>query len=75
MVILGVDPGYAIVGYGVVHYERSKFTPVRFGAITTPAGMAFEDRLHIIYDDMGQVIAKAKPDACLLYTSRLLHFL
>jgi len=41
MVILGVDPGYAIVGYGVVSYQQNRFAPVRFGAITTPAGMEF----------------------------------
>ena len=39
MVILGIDPGYATVGFGVVDYAYGKFTPIRFGAITTPAEM------------------------------------
>lgn len=63
MVILGIDPGYAIVGYGVVSYQRGKFAPVRFGAITTPAGMEFPARLGIIYDDMTQVLKRSNPDA------------
>ena len=35
MIILGIDPGYAIVGWGVIRYERGRFIPVDFGAITT----------------------------------------
>ena len=45
MVILGIDPGIAIVGYGVVHYDGHKFTPIEYGAITTPAGQKLTDRL------------------------------
>ena len=63
MVILGIDPGYAIVGYGVVRYEHTRFTPVRFGAITTPAGAEFTARLEMIYQDITQVIERSRPDA------------
>ena len=52
MVILGIDPGYATVGFGVVDYAYGKFTPIRFGAITTPAGMAFPARLVYEYTPM-----------------------
>ncbi|RGX54897.1 MULTISPECIES: crossover junction endodeoxyribonuclease RuvC [Anaerotruncus] len=52
MLILGIDPGYAIVGYGAVDYTYGRFSPVRFGAITTPAGMEFSARLEMIYQDM-----------------------
>ena len=39
--ILGIDPGYAIVGCGIVEYSRSTFTTLEYGAITTPAGPIF----------------------------------
>lgn len=63
MVILGIDPGYAIVGYGVLRYENNKFNILDFGAITTPAGMDFSQRLKSIYDDMTFLLDKFKPDA------------
>ena len=63
MIILGIDPGYASVGWGVVRYERGRFTPLTFGAITTPAGMDFSRRLEVIYDEMAVLLAQHKPDA------------
>ncbi|MGI6264065.1 MAG: crossover junction endodeoxyribonuclease RuvC [Acutalibacteraceae bacterium] len=63
MVILGIDPGYAIVGWGAVRYERARFTPMAFGAITTPAGMEFSRRLERIYEDTRVILATHKPDA------------
>ena len=62
MRILGIDPGYAIVGYGVVDCQNNRFTPVGFGAITTKAGTPFGDRLAAIYHDMIAVIDKYKPE-------------
>ncbi len=63
MVILGIDPGYAIVGYGVVNYSNNNFKPITFGAVTTPAGMDFPKRLNIIFDGITELIEKTKPDA------------
>ena len=63
MIILGIDPGYAIVGWGVLEYTRGQFRVLGYGAITTPAGMPFEKRLEIIYKDMCTVIGKYKPEA------------
>ncbi|WP_312644748.1 crossover junction endodeoxyribonuclease RuvC [Hydrogenoanaerobacterium sp.] len=63
MIIIGIDPGYAIVGYGVLDYTDNRFTTRAYGAITTPAGMLFERRLEIIYNDMVRIIQKYKPDA------------
>ena len=60
MRIIGIDPGYAIVGVGVVDYVKNKFYPVKFGAVDTPAGTPFNTRLRIIYDTV-QVIAETKP--------------
>ena len=63
MVILGIDPGYATVGFGVVGYDKNRFRPIRYGAITTPAGMEFSARLEIIYNDICQVLEKSAPEA------------
>ena len=63
MLILGIDPGYAIVGYGIVKYEGNKFTPVKYGAITTPSGMPFVKRLGIIYEEMSNLFKEYKIDA------------
>lgn len=63
MRILGIDPGYAIVGFGVLDYDGRSFTLVNFGAITTPAEMSFDERLEVIYRDMSDIIKLYKPDS------------
>ncbi len=63
MRILGIDPGYGITGFGLVEAERGQCRLLQCGAITTPAGMDFSARLEIIYEDMRELLQKAKPDA------------
>ena len=63
MRILGIDPGYGITGFGIIQADRGNMQLVNCGAITTPAGMDFSARLEIIYEDMRQLLAQAKPDA------------
>ena len=63
MYILGIDPGYAIVGYGVVNYSGNKFTTVTYGAITTPAGMPFVKRLDTIFNEMTRILNTYKIEA------------
>ena len=62
MRILGIDPGYATIGYGVVDYDKNRFKTVGFGAITTAAGIPFPKRLKDIYNDMITVIERFRPD-------------
>ena len=62
MRILGIDPGFAIVGWGIVDYVGSRFKIVAYGSIQTPAGQRLEERLKTIYSDLGGVIDKFKPD-------------
>ena len=62
MIILGIDPGYAIVGVGVIEYVGNKFRVIDYFAITTEAHTPFEDRLKIIYEGLNDVIEKYKPD-------------
>ncbi len=62
MRILGIDPGYAIVGYGILDYSANRFEVVGFGAITTEADMSFTKRLEVIYNDMCRILDLYKPD-------------
>ena len=62
MRILGIDPGYAIMGYGIVDYKGSKFTPVAYGSITTEAHTPNEERLMVLYDELRRIIGEFKPD-------------
>ena len=62
MRILGIDPGYAIVGFGVVSYHGVDFTPLEYGAITTEAGTRFAARLTAIYDDLDFLLKRFSPD-------------
>ena len=63
MVILGIDPGYALIGYGVVMYNSGHFKTINFGAITTSPSLTFPQRLEVIYRDINQLINEFKPDA------------
>ena len=63
MVVLGIDPGYAIVGYGAIEQVRSQSRVLGYGAITTKAGVPLPDRLSEIYHDMLELLDRVKPDA------------
>lgn len=62
MIILGIDPGYATIGYGVVCYENNKFTPIEFGAVTTPAKMDFSERLLMIKQGIEEICSRNSVD-------------
>ena len=62
MVILGIDPGFATIGYGVVSYDRGKFHTINYGAITTAPGRPLYVRLQEIYRDMLELIDLFRPD-------------
>ena len=63
MVIFGIDPGYAIVGCGVVRYERNNFSLMGYGAVTTHKDTPFNERLAEIYNGIAKLLEKFKPDA------------
>ena len=63
MLILGIDPGYATVGYGLVQHERGKFTHIRHGAITTQPHVPMHLRLKEIHEDMLTLLDTFHPDA------------
>ena len=62
MRILGIDPGYAIVGFGVIETNGVRHQMIRCGAITTPAGLPIAKRLMQISKDMAELIGLFEPD-------------
>ncbi|WOC31678.1 MULTISPECIES: crossover junction endodeoxyribonuclease RuvC [Caproicibacterium] len=63
MIVLGIDPGYAIVGWGVLRAEAGRYIPLASGAVLTPAGMPFGQRLQQIYEELTAVLQKWQPQA------------
>lgn len=62
MRILGIDPGTATTGFGVIDVDGDRITFVDAGVITTPPGGPMSDRLVTLYDDLSGLIAEFKPD-------------
>lgn len=62
MIILGIDPGFAIVGYGVIRYENNRFSVVEYGAITTGSKEEMFSRFKKIHDALSEIIDRIKPD-------------
>ena len=65
MRVLGIDPGYAIVGWGVVEYAGNRFTPIAYGAVCTDKDTPFEQRLIEIYDGIKDICTRYQPEALL----------
>ncbi len=63
MIVMGIDPGYAIVGIGIIEYEKGRMRYIHHCAVTTPAGMNTTERLNIIFRETGRLIDEYKPDA------------
>jgi crossover junction endodeoxyribonuclease RuvC len=63
MIVLGIDPGYAITGFGLVEHQSNKFKSLAFGTIATQAGMPFELRLLRIAQELDLLIATWRPDS------------
>lgn len=63
MIILGVDPGIATVGTGVIRYEGNRFQTLYYDSILTPAHTPLEKRLLTIHDELRRLIDTYRPDA------------
>jgi crossover junction endodeoxyribonuclease RuvC len=62
MIVLGIDPGTAITGYGLVHEENDQAVALAYGAITTPSELPLPDRLKLLQRDLAAVVAQYQPD-------------
>ena len=63
MRVLGIDPGYAIVGWGIIDYTANRFSVIDYGAVTTEAKTPFNERLEAVYDGVEDIIKRYKPSA------------
>lgn len=63
MKIIGIDPGIAILGYGIVEYNNNKFKIIDYGVITTTPKFKLPERLEIIYDSLEKILEEHNPDA------------
>ncbi len=64
MRILGIDPGYGIIGFSIIDKSNSGNEVVDYGVITTPKDMPFDHRLKAIYDSMNTLVDKFSPNEC-----------
>ena len=62
MRILGIDPGYAILGYGIIEMRGNRFKFIDYGAVTTEAGMEMPDRLKVLYNSLMELIGRFEPE-------------
>lgn len=62
MKILGIDPGLATLGYGVIEADRGNYKLIQFGTINTPAGQSMPNRLRAIYQGVSQLMDIYQPD-------------
>lgn len=62
MRILGVDPGTVAMGYGVLESRDDKITLIEYGVLTTKARSPIGERLFYLYDELGKIILKHRPD-------------
>lgn len=62
MRILGIDPGLATMGYGVIDAERGKYRLIQYGTITTPAGQPMPNRLRAIFQGVNQLMEVFQPE-------------
>lgn len=66
MIIMGIDPGLAIVGYGIVNSDKGNVTAIDYGVIESPKNESVPARLHMIYDGINALFDKYKPDCVAL---------
>lgn len=59
---MGIDPGLATTGYGIIQERATGYHIISAGTVTTPAQMAFGKRLHTIYDDLTGLMQRYRPD-------------
>ncbi len=63
MIIMGIDPGFAIMGYGIVSYQGNRFQLMDYGVVTTPADMPLCGRLLMLEEGLAGLVGMYRPDA------------
>ena len=63
MIVFGIDPGYAIVGWGAIDFHANTYRAIGYGSVETEAHTDFNERLEYIYDELYSVLERCRPDA------------
>ncbi|MDR0883802.1 MAG: crossover junction endodeoxyribonuclease RuvC [Oscillospiraceae bacterium] len=63
MISIGIDPGYALTGYGVVDYTSNHFRVLEYGVLSTHKDTPFGERLEQLFTGLGALLTRHKPDA------------
>ena len=63
MRILGIDPGYATTGFGLLMSEGAELRVLQYGTVTTPKELPFPERLAVLFDDLTRLVEVTRPDA------------
>lgn len=69
MIILGVDPGTIITGYGIIRHDKNTFTHISNGLIKLPASNDLPHKLELIYNGLSEIIKTFKPDEFVIETA------
>ena len=69
MIILGVDPGTIVTGYGLIEYTNNKFNRIDHGVIKLPSSKSLAEKLEIIYDELDRLLKYYKPNEFVIETA------
>ena len=69
MIILGIDPGTNITGYGIIKYDKNTFLRITSGTIILPSVQPISQRLKIIYEELDKLIKRYSPDEFAIETA------
>jgi len=69
MIILGVDPGTIVTGYGLIEYTNNKFKRISHGVIKLPSSKSLSEKLEIIYNELDKLLKLYKPDEFVIETA------
>ena len=61
--MFGIDPGYAIVGWGAISFQSNTYKAIGYGSVETEAHTDFNERLEYIYDELYSILSRCRPDA------------
>ena len=64
MCILGIDPGTATTGFGLIEETQTGLLTLEYGIISTPANMPMDKRLVILFDRLNELLVKYHPESC-----------
>lgn len=68
MIILGIDPGTIITGYGIIRLQGSVYLPIDYGCIRPPGSFKLSDRYLVLFNALDELLNKYQPEALAVET-------